>query len=181
MLREKDVPLTDEQAAFAAEHHDKTVYGFLGRRQLPADEFYDVIIFGYLKAVRDYLTRGDLRKYAFATIAKQDMRSALSCYLNAQKRPCRNAEAHGYIEDHTAQGHTSMRCVEEAVTDRDEARRVTKYLTAQQGKIIYLRAGGHSLTEIGKKCGMGRKEAQSHLESARDNIVRFAPDLAEAA
>ena len=48
-----EVPLTKEQQEFAAEHHG-LVYKFLNDNHLPEDEFYDVVIFPYLKAVRDY-------------------------------------------------------------------------------------------------------------------------------
>lgn len=42
-----EVPLTKEQQAFATDHHG-LVYKFLNENHLPEDEFYDVIIFGYL-------------------------------------------------------------------------------------------------------------------------------------
>lgn len=48
-----EVPLTKEQQTFATAHHS-LVYKFLNENRLPEDEFYDVVIFGYLKAVRDY-------------------------------------------------------------------------------------------------------------------------------
>lgn len=43
-----EVPLTKEQQDFAAEHHG-LVYKFLNDNHLPEDEFYDVVIFGYLR------------------------------------------------------------------------------------------------------------------------------------
>jgi len=43
-----EVPLNKEQQAFAADHHG-LVYKFLNENRLPEDEFYDVIIFGYLE------------------------------------------------------------------------------------------------------------------------------------
>lgn len=48
-----EVPLNKEQQAFAADHHG-LVYKFLNENRLPEDEFYDVIIFGYLRAVYRY-------------------------------------------------------------------------------------------------------------------------------
>ena len=63
-----EVPLTKEQQDFAAEHHG-LVYKFLNDNHLPEDEFYDVVIFGYLKAVQDYFSREMLRQYSFSTIA----------------------------------------------------------------------------------------------------------------
>ena len=50
-----EIPLTDEQKDFAAENHG-LVYAFLNAHDLDENEFYDVVIFGYLRAVRRYLT-----------------------------------------------------------------------------------------------------------------------------
>ena len=63
-----EVPLTKEQQEFAAEHHG-LVYKFLNDNHLPDDEFYDVVIFPYLKAVRDYFSIEHLPKVFFRTIA----------------------------------------------------------------------------------------------------------------
>lgn len=63
-----EVPLTKEQQEFAAEHHG-LVYKFLNDNHLPEDEFYDVVIFPYLKAVRDYCDNTSAQEYSFSTIA----------------------------------------------------------------------------------------------------------------
>jgi len=63
-----EVPLTKEQQEFAAEHHG-LVYRFLNDNHLPEDEFYDVVIFPYLKAVRDYCDNASAQEYSFSTIA----------------------------------------------------------------------------------------------------------------
>ena len=44
-----DIPLTPEQSIFAAENHD-LVLKFLKQRRLPMNDYYDVIVFGYLDA-----------------------------------------------------------------------------------------------------------------------------------
>ena len=46
-------PLTKEQQRFAAENHH-LVYAYLNEKKLPESVFYDVVIFGYLKAVQEY-------------------------------------------------------------------------------------------------------------------------------
>lgn len=43
--------MTDEERDFAAQYHD-LVYKFLRTHRLPEDEYYDVVIFGYLDAVQ---------------------------------------------------------------------------------------------------------------------------------
>lgn len=67
-----EVPLNKEQQAFAADHHG-LVYKFLNENRLPEDEFYDVIIFGYLRAVYRYFNEPKLQKYSFATISWKSM------------------------------------------------------------------------------------------------------------
>ena len=74
-----EVPLTKEQQAFASDHHG-LVYKFLNENHLPEDEFYDVIIFGYLRAVYRYFNEPKLQKYSFATIGWKSMQGALSNY-----------------------------------------------------------------------------------------------------
>lgn len=81
--------LTLEQQDFAADHHN-LVYAFLRDKKLRRDEFYDVVVFGYLRAVRKYLNREDLRRYAFSTIAWRAMECDLGNYYK-QTRPARRA------------------------------------------------------------------------------------------
>ena len=86
-----EVPLTKEQQEFAAEHHG-LVYRFLNDNHLPEDEFYDVVIFPYLKAVRDYCDNTSAQEYSFSTIAIRQMRFRLYDYFRSQERHKRNAE-----------------------------------------------------------------------------------------
>ena len=68
-------PLDLDESAFAEKYHH-LIYAFLGKHKLPADEFYDIAVFGYLRAVRKYLARPELREqYKFSTIAYR----AMSC------------------------------------------------------------------------------------------------------
>lgn len=76
-----NLALTPEQQRFAADNH-KTVEYFLSRNRLNFDKYYDVVIFGYLRAVRLYLERPDLQEYSFVTIAKW----AMSCSLSNDRR-----------------------------------------------------------------------------------------------
>lgn len=47
--------LTDEQRQFAAENHN-LIYTYLWDRRLEIDDYYDIAVFGYLRAVKRYLT-----------------------------------------------------------------------------------------------------------------------------
>ena len=83
--------LTREQQDFAAEHHH-LVYAFLYEKNLRRDDYYDVVIFGYLLAVQKYLLRSDLQlQYAFSTIAWRAMECSIGNYFRSQTRPSRKA------------------------------------------------------------------------------------------
>lgn len=86
-----DIPLTPEQSIFAAENHD-LVLKFLKQRRLPMNDYYDVIVFGYLDAIRRYFMNKELHQYKFSTIAWQGMDGALANYRKSLTRQKRNAE-----------------------------------------------------------------------------------------
>lgn len=46
-----NTPLTDEEQKFATDNH-YLVFKYLRLRKLPPDEWYDVVIFRYLRSVK---------------------------------------------------------------------------------------------------------------------------------
>jgi RNA polymerase sigma-70 factor (ECF subfamily) len=88
-MKAKDIPLTEEQADYAADHHN-LIYKFLYTNHYKVDDFYDVAVFGYLRAVRNYLTREDLRAYKFTTIAWRSMSSEMKNHFRASHAQMRD-------------------------------------------------------------------------------------------
>ena len=76
--------LTEKQEQFLAEHH-YLVEDFLKYRGLPMDEFYDVVIFRFMRAVKQYDERDDLKQYKFSTIANNAMRWALASHFGEER------------------------------------------------------------------------------------------------
>ncbi len=76
-------PLTLEEKKFAEQYHP-FVLRYLAIYKLPASEWYDVAIFGYLRAVRDWLSMPKLHKYQFSTIAFKNMNAAVHEEKNYQ-------------------------------------------------------------------------------------------------
>lgn len=64
-----DIPLNDTQRIFADKNHN-LVYKFLHEKNLPASEYYDIVIFGYLRAVQRYLTDPNLAGYIAASMTR---------------------------------------------------------------------------------------------------------------
>lgn len=83
-------PLTKEQQRFAEENHD-LVYSFLHAKNLSESSFYDVVIFGYLRAAQEYCEVPSLHRYKFSTLAWKRMRSSLSNYYKYLSQPKRCA------------------------------------------------------------------------------------------
>ena len=89
MENHKLQPLTVHERVQAAENHN-LVYSFLHRHWYDMENFYDVVIFGYLKGIRIYNRREDLRKkYQIAFICERYMSAEIGNHFrteNAQKR-----------------------------------------------------------------------------------------------
>lgn len=79
----ENTPMSQAQQLFAEEHHN-LVYAFLKEKKLPEDEYYDVVIFGYLQAVMDYTSQGESSRFSFATIAWRKMESRLADHFRHQ-------------------------------------------------------------------------------------------------
>lgn len=84
------IPLTLEEQRYASEHY-RLITSFLRRKRLDEREFFDVVAFGYLRAVRQYLGKPELVKYRFSTIAFRKMNDCLKAYYRYLSRPKRSA------------------------------------------------------------------------------------------
>ena len=144
-------PLTYQQRAFAAKHH-RLVYKFLGEKCLPADEYYDVVIFGYLRAVRRYYTEPKLRKYRFSTIAWSCMRADLSNYMRKAKNTV-ELPNNIHIQE-TAWQYMELKLI---------IYELSKRLPAKQMQIARLRICGYSVSEIAKIRGLSAKQVRRNL------------------
>src|SRR5699024_5829555 len=83
-----DGPLTEEQRRFAEQNH-ALVYKFLHQHGLSVDEYYDIVVFGFLLAVQRYLPDASLAPYAFSTVAWSAMESALRNHRRTARRKLR--------------------------------------------------------------------------------------------
>lgn len=82
--------LTEKQRRFAAENHE-LIHSFLNRWGWDEREYYDIAAFGYLSAVRRYLSQSELRRHAFSTIAWRAMGQSIASFRRAEARR-RNTE-----------------------------------------------------------------------------------------
>ena len=80
-----NTPLTLEEQNFAAENH-YLIKKYLNIRKLPYDDWYDVVIFRYLRSVKRWFILPDLHKHSFETVAFYAMKSAIGNEQKKQQR-----------------------------------------------------------------------------------------------
>lgn len=168
-----EVPLTKEQQDFAAANHG-LVYKFLNDNCLSEDEFYDVVIFAYLKAVRDYFSDKTAQQYLFPAIAKYRMRLSVVDYYRAQFRQKRRAEiisiqlepysgSRSLEELLSVQEDIPMQDLEMSLLLHDLAGRISQ----QQMNIVRLKRNGYGIWEISSREKIPMKRIKEILEEVR--------------
>lgn len=150
-------PLTDSERKFAAENHN-LIYGFLHQHGYSLEIYYDIAVFGYLKAVQIYNRREDLRnKYAFPFISQQYMRSEIGNHLrteNAKKR--KPSETVVSLDAEYSETENFYNCVGDMgrnfpESEILESERLTEFLNGlsdTQRKIAQMKLDGYSNKEI---------------------------------
>lgn len=166
-----DIPLTPEQGTFAAENHG-LVLKFLNENHLPEDEYYDIVIFGYLQAVKDYFCRPDMSQYSFSTIAWKEMRGAISNHNRKQIQKKRKADvisihsglyAGGLPLEHSVPyGHDVMAELETQLLLHELAGMITK----EQMQMVRMRNDGYEIREIARSHNVTMKCVKHVLELA---------------
>lgn len=166
-----DIPLTPEQRLFAADHHG-LVYAFLNDKRLPEDEYYDIVVFGYIDAVRRYFTETKLQQYSFGTIAWSGMQGALANYNRSQHRQKRTATVVSIhiskhddlpLEEAIAGTDELMQQLETRLLLHDLASRVSK----QQMDMVRLRNSGYSDRDIAHKQNISMSQVKKLLNEVR--------------
>jgi len=78
-------PLTEEERKFAEENH-YVIDKYLKIRKLPVSEWYDVVIFRYLRTVKRWFALPELHSHNFEILAFYAMRSAIGNEIAKQNR-----------------------------------------------------------------------------------------------
>lgn len=159
-------PLTYEQQLFASEHHD-VIYEFLRAFGLPESEYYDVVVFGYINAVRKYNELPELREWGFKTIAFWSMRSTLG---NESRKTARRIQAIS-LDAENEDGLDLYGVVAAPEKDPDEIDDqysaqyidLLKALTKRQLEVLTLKASGFTAKEIAAIIGAVSAGAVDHI------------------
>lgn len=173
--------LTPEETQFAEKNH-YLVNRFLRNNGLDEAEFYDVVIFGYLRAVQDYLTQPSLQEYQFSTIARRGMKNSLVDEFIYQNRPKRNAPKADYHENYESASledllPNRMERMAEILDNQNYLCLILSHLTPKEKEAVYLKADGYTYREIGEICGITRAGVETRITRLRRRLRNL--ELAE--
>lgn len=153
MERHKLQPLNDHEKKFAEENHG-LVYSYLRRNGYSIEEYYDIVVFGYLKAVQLYHRKEDLKKYSFAQVSWLSMKSEISNHFTIEKALKRKpAEAIVSLDAEYADGENLYNTVGGKsfvinILDDDFVERALNHLSDSQRKMTRLKMDGYNNKEV---------------------------------
>lgn len=166
-----EVPLTKEQRDFATKWHN-LIYTFLNDKGLPEMDYYDIVVFGFLRAVKDFFSDSALQqKYSFSTIAWKKMEDSLIDYYRSQS--CQKRQAY-VVSLHSYDGPYTLEEVLPA-PDKVMVQLETELLlhdlaalaSRQQMAVVRMKSAGYNMREIAKKESIPMKRVRELLEEIR--------------
>jgi len=167
---------TKDQKEFANENH-YLVDNFLKYRHLSKDKYYDVVIFGYLRAVKKYFIRRELQMYNFSTIALY----AMKCDLNNNKIRQQSKKRKAFVVsfDNSMYENNELTISETiaapgSVTDNMDAEmiwdEIASKLSDNHTEVLRMRVIGYNDREIAKNQGITTKDINNIMEQIRDVV-----------
>ena len=174
-MKKQQNMLTEQESAFAAEHHS-LIYRYLNERNLSEDEYYDVVVFGYLNGVRKHFRRKDLKQYSFTTIAWRAMNSS---YVNYERSKSRSKNCAQILSIH--EPYHSAYALEEVIANtKDYAEETIGAIMVKETmhsfeqtelEILKLLMEGYPKAEIRRILGMSVETLNEVIESIQDKAL----------
>lgn len=147
-------PLTEEEKELATENHS-LVYSFLHRHNYAIEDFYNVVIFGFMRSIQVYNRRTDIKeKYQLAFIAEQYMRAEIANHFRKERSMKRKLKETvlsldaNYAETETLYNLCGGKSAEEEVLEEERLTELLEQFSSQQKDILKLRLEGYNNKEI---------------------------------
>ena len=154
-------PMTQEEREFAEQNHN-LVIDFLRYRRLPMDEFYDVVIFGYLSAVQQYFRTPPVG-VAFEAMAIRAMKDSVLRDGEYRARAKRSGVTVG-LDDAGSTLTDPRQDTERQVESKALLEQVVSVATPKEARIINLLMDGFVLREAARLLKIPRAAAVSCME-----------------
>lgn len=171
-------PMTAEQRKLAEANHD-LVGAFLRENKLPEEQFYDVVIFGYLCAVQQYCENPNLKKkYSLATLAWKKMKRELVHYYNYLGS---NKRAYHTVSLHESICEGSDLCWEDVLHDDGDILKdlqmelilheLAARLPKREMRIIRRKINGDKMHDIAKAEKLTFRDINTLLAGTYDTVI----------
>lgn len=155
-------PMTPKEREFAEQYHD-LVLNFLHYRHLPMNDFYDIVIFGYLSAVQQYF-RNPPPDVTFKAMAFRAMKDSVLREGEYQTRAKRCGITVG-LDDVGNTFADPKQETERQVEGKELLEQVASVATSKEAKIIRLLVDGFALHEAARFLKMPRTATISCIEN----------------
>ena len=171
-------PLNDKEQIFAEMNID-VLDKYLSRRHLDYSTYYDVVVFGYLRAVIRYLSEPELQKYKFSTIANSAMNTEVSNYHRALNRKKRKAVVLNIDAALFAGGLPISEIVpdvksidfEKQLSDREKLDFILSYATDTEKCVLKLSSDGFTHSEIGSILSISESKVGRQIYNFRRRVL----------
>ena len=171
-------PFTKEEQQFAEENRD-LVYAFLNEKKLSEDEYYDVIVFGYLRGVQEYCKNSAKYRNIFSTFAWKCMQNTLADHYKYLSSPKRCATVISL--DEPLDGEDGL-CIADTISYDDvmsELREdllmheLAKRLPAREMRIVKMKVRGDKMHEIAKSEKLTFQEINRLLDGIYPTVKKI--------
>lgn len=157
-------PMTQAEREFAEQEH-QIVIDFLRCKRLPMNDFYDIVIFGYLSAVQQYF-RNPPAGVAFKAMAFRAMKDSIlreGEYNACAKRCCyimslEDMDSHSVIPD-------PRQDTERQIEGKALLEQAASVATPKEASIIRLLVDGFALHEAARLLKIPRAAAMIRMEN----------------
>jgi RNA polymerase sigma-70 factor (ECF subfamily) len=171
--------LNEEQRRFAEEKHGLLI-SFLKSNNLRREEYYDVVVFGYLEAIRQYTTDPELAaKYSISTMAYRKMYDRLYRERGKQYNRSRITDDVVSLEavlddtnelDLSGSVTSTAPSVWEQVLSSCVCEDVYEVATPIELETAKMLAYGYSVKETAKRFGVGESAITSRMRRLRTKV-----------
>lgn len=153
-------PMIKEERGFAEQHHE-LVIDFLRCKRLPMNDFYDIVIFGYLSAVQQYF-RNPPAGVKFKAMAFRAMKDSIlrDGEYNARAKRCAYIIS---LDDMNVQD--PKQDTERQIEGKALLEQVVSVATPKEAKIISFLMDGFALREAARRLKIPKAVAVSCMEN----------------
>lgn len=183
-MNNKDI-LTPQERIFATENHEE-IAKFLRIKHLDYDEWYCIVVPGFLKAVRDYNRNERSKKYPFYVFAN---RSMMDCVLKEYRAQGTNKRKVNYIaislesevKNNTERGD-AVTLLSEIVADpnnnietyifSDNLKEAITNLSSVQKMIIQKLYEGYTTKEVQQELQLSRRVFEAEMKDIQETLSK---------